>query len=208
MDPPQVRLQEAERNQSGLIRLTAQATAEVNKVRQTWARLTEREGREPSEKEMLSELGWPLSKLQRANAAFKILNRPISLESSRQGAGDQGVEAVEVDSRELGGEDDDGTESFTASWPRTAEEVVERELMQRAIEHDIGHRAKMVMTMRHGLKGGEKRATLQEVGKAMKPFLSSAPYLLSYYPQPRWVKHVSFVTRLPFIFLRLVKSLG
>ena len=133
---------------------------------------------------MLTVLGWDSDKLRSANAAFKLMSWPISsLETSFQVDGDSNSAVVEVEARgAAGGEDADGEDDipssgdFCSGRPRSAEELIQLQLLQRTIEEGvrgIGPRAQTVISMRHGISGllggagGNDRATLKEVSNVL-----------------------------------------
>ena len=134
--------------------------------------------------EMLTVLGWDSEKLQMANSAFKLKSQPISsLETFFQVDGDNNSVVVEVESRGASGgksaaDEDDISSSvdFCSGWPHSAEELIQLQLLQRAIENGVGgisSRAKTVISMRHGVSGllggaaGDGRATLKEISNVL-----------------------------------------
>jgi len=137
--------------QTGAVRIPVKESLFIAKVKETYDKLKEELGREPTEEEIAKRLNTSVKKVKNA---LSIVRLPISLDMPLGEGGEEDFTLLDVLSKK-------GTED------------IERELIEETIHEELesmldvlDEREKEIIKMRYGLNGEEPR-TLEEVGEKL-----------------------------------------
>jgi RNA polymerase primary sigma factor len=137
--------------QTGAVRIPVKESLFIAKVKETYDKLKEELGREPTEEEIAKRLNASVKKVKNA---LSIVRLPISLDMPLGEGGEEDFTLLDVLSKK-------GTED------------IERELIEETIHEELesmldvlDEREKEIIKMRYGLNGEEPR-TLEEVGEKL-----------------------------------------
>jgi RNA polymerase sigma factor, sigma-70 family len=137
--------------QTGAVRIPVKESLFIAKVKETYEKLKEELGREPTEEEISKRLNTSVKKVKNA---LSIVRLPISLDMPLGEGGEEDFTLLDVLSKK-------GTED------------IERELIEETIHEELesmldvlDEREKEIIKMRYGLNGEESR-TLEEVGEKL-----------------------------------------
>jgi RNA polymerase primary sigma factor len=137
--------------QTGAVRIPVKESLFIAKVKETYEKLKEELGREPTEEEIAKRLNTSVKKVKNA---LSIVRLPISLDMPLGEGGEEDFTLLDVLSKK-------GTED------------IEKELIEETIHEELesmldvlDHREKEIIKMRYGLNGEEPK-TLEEVGEKL-----------------------------------------
>jgi len=137
--------------QTGAVRIPVKESLFIAKVKETYDKLKEELGREPTEEEIAKRLNTSVKKVKNA---LSIVRLPISLDMPLGEGGEEDFTLLDVLSKK-------GTED------------IEKELIEETIHEELesmldvlDEREKEIIKMRYGLNGEESR-TLEEVGEKL-----------------------------------------
>jgi len=137
--------------QTGAVRIPVKESLFIAKVKETYEKLKEELGREPTEEEIAKRLNMSVKKVKNA---LSIVRLPISLDMPLGEGGEEDFTLLDVLSKK-------GTED------------IERELIEETIHEELesmldvlDEREKEIIKMRYGLDGEEPK-TLEEVGEKL-----------------------------------------
>jgi len=137
--------------QTGAVRIPVKESLFIAKVKETYEKLKEELGREPTEEEIAKRLNTSVKKVKNA---LSIVRLPISLDMPLGEGGEEDFTLLDVLSKK-------GTED------------IEKELIEETIHEELesmldvlDEREKEIIKMRYGLNGEESR-TLEEVGEKL-----------------------------------------
>ena len=137
--------------QTGAVRIPVKESLFIAKVKETYEKLKEELGREPTEEEIAKRLNTSVKKVKNA---LSIVRLPISLDMPLGEGGEEDFTLLDVLSKK-------GTED------------IEKELIEQTIHEELesmldvlDEREKEIIKMRYGLNGEESR-TLEEVGEKL-----------------------------------------
>jgi RNA polymerase primary sigma factor len=137
--------------QTGAVRIPVKESLFIAKVKETYEKLKEELGREPTEEEIAKRLSISVKKVKNA---LSIVRLPISLDMPLGEGGEEDFTLLDVLSKK-------GTED------------IERELIEETIHKELesmldalDEREKEIIKMRYGLDGEEPK-TLEEVGEKL-----------------------------------------
>jgi RNA polymerase primary sigma factor len=137
--------------QTGAVRIPVKESLFIAKVKETYEKLKEELGREPTEEEIAKRLNTSVKKVKNA---LSIVRLPISLDMPLGEGGEEDFTLLDVLSKK-------GTED------------IERELIEETIHKELesmldvlDEREKEIIKMRYGLNGEEPK-TLEEVGEKL-----------------------------------------
>jgi len=137
--------------QTGAVRIPVKESLFIAKVKETYEKLKEELGREPTEEEIAKRLNTSVKKVKNA---LSIVRLPISLDMPLGEGGEEDFTLLDVLSKK-------GTEDIEKEL---IEETVHKEL--ESMLDVLDQREKEIIKMRYGLNGEEPK-TLEEVGEKL-----------------------------------------
>jgi len=137
--------------QTGAVRIPVKESLFIAKVKETYEKLKEELGREPTEEEIAKRLNTSVKKVKNA---LSIVRLPISLDMPLGEGGEEDFTLLDVLSKK-------GTEDIEKEL---IEETIHKEL--ESMLDVLDEREKEIIKMRYGLDGEEPR-TLEEVGEKL-----------------------------------------
>jgi RNA polymerase primary sigma factor len=137
--------------QTGAVRIPVKESLFIAKVKETYEKLKEELGREPTEEEIAKRLNTSVRKVKNA---LSIVRLPISLDMPLGEGGEEDFTLLDVLSKK-------GTEDIEKEL---IEETIQEEL--KSMLDVLDKREKEIIKMRYGLNG-EKSRTLEEVGEKL-----------------------------------------
>ncbi|WP_299226051.1 RNA polymerase sigma factor RpoD/SigA [Sulfurihydrogenibium sp.] len=137
--------------QTGAVRIPVKESLFIAKVKETYEKLKEELGREPTEEEIAKRLNTSVKKVKNA---LSIVRLPISLDMPLGEGGEEDFTLLDVLSKK-------GTEDIEKEL---IEETIHKEL--ESMLDVLDEREKEIIKMRYGLNGEEPK-TLEEVGEKL-----------------------------------------
>jgi RNA polymerase primary sigma factor len=137
--------------QTGAVRIPVKESLFIAKVKETYEKLKEELGREPTEEEIAKRLNTSVKKVKNA---LSIVRLPISLDMPLGEGGEEDFTLLDVLSKK-------GTEDIEKEL---IEETIHKEL--ESMLDVLDQREKEIIKMRYGLNGEEPK-TLEEVGEKL-----------------------------------------
>jgi RNA polymerase primary sigma factor len=137
--------------QTGAVRIPVKESLFIAKVKETYEKLKEELGREPTEEEIAKRLNTSVKKVKNA---LSIVRLPISLDMPLGEGGEEDFTLLDVLSKK-------GTEDIEKEL---IEETIHKEL--ESMLDVLDEREKEIIKMRYGLDGKEPK-TLEEVGEKL-----------------------------------------
>ena len=137
--------------QTGAVRIPVKESLFIAKVKETYEKLKEELGREPTEEEIAKRLNTSVKKVKNA---LSIVRLPISLDMPLGEGGEEDFTLLDVLSKK-------GTEDIERDL---IEETIHKEL--ESMLDVLDEREKEIIKMRYGLDGEEPK-TLEEVGEKL-----------------------------------------
>lgn len=137
--------------QTGAVRIPVKESLFIAKVKETYEKLKEELGREPTEEEIAKRLNTSVKKVKNA---LSIVRLPISLDMPLGEGGEEDFTLLDVLSKK-------GTEDIEKEL---IEETIHKEL--ESMLDVLDEREKEIIKMRYGLDGEEPK-TLEEVGEKL-----------------------------------------
>ncbi|MGC8941929.1 MAG: sigma-70 family RNA polymerase sigma factor [Sulfurihydrogenibium sp.] len=137
--------------QTGAVRIPIKESLFIAKVKETYEKLKENLGREPTEEELAQELKTSVKKIKNA---LSIVRQPISLDMPLGEGGEEDFTLLDVLSKK-------GTED------------IEKEILENTLKKELesmlnvlDEREREIIKLRYGLEGNEPK-TLEEVGEML-----------------------------------------
>ncbi len=137
--------------QTGAVRIPIKESLFIAKVKETYEKLKENLGREPTEEELAQELKTSVKKIKNA---LSIVRQPISLDMPLGESGEEDFTLLDVLSKK-------GTED------------IEKEILENTLKKELesmlnvlDEREREIIKLRYGLEGNEPK-TLEEVGEML-----------------------------------------
>ncbi|MGB9766816.1 MAG: sigma-70 family RNA polymerase sigma factor [Sulfurihydrogenibium sp.] len=137
--------------QTGAVRIPIKESLFIAKVKETYEKLKETLGREPTEEELAQELKTSVKKIKNA---LSIVRQPISLDMPLGESGEEDFTLLDVLSKK-------GTED------------IEKEILENTLKKELesmlnvlDEREREIIKLRYGLEGNEPK-TLEEVGEML-----------------------------------------
>ncbi|MGC8868558.1 sigma-70 family RNA polymerase sigma factor [Sulfurihydrogenibium sp.] len=137
--------------QTGAVRIPIKESLFIAKVKETYEKLKETLGREPTEEELAQELKTSVKKIKNA---LSIVRQPISLDMPLGEGGEEDFTLLDVLSKK-------GTED------------IEKEILENTLKKELesmlnvlDEREREIIKLRYGLEGNEPK-TLEEVGEML-----------------------------------------
>jgi len=137
--------------QTGAVRIPVKESLFIAKVKETYEKLKEELGREPTEEEIAKRLNTSVKKVKNT---LSIVRLPISLDMPLGEGGEEDFTLLDVLSKK-------GTEDIEKEL---IEETIHKEL--ESMLDVLDEREKEIIKMRYGLDGEEPK-TLEEVGEKL-----------------------------------------
>ncbi len=137
--------------QTGAVRMPVKESLFIAKVKETYEKLKEELGREPTEEEIAKRLNTSVKKVKNA---LSIVRLPISLDMPLGESGEEDFTLLDVLSKK-------GTEDIEGEL---IEETIHKEL--ESMLDVLDEREKQIIKMRYGLSGEEPK-TLEEAGEKL-----------------------------------------
>jgi len=137
--------------QTGAVRMPVKESLFIAKVKETYEKLKEELGREPTEEEIAKRLNTSVKKVKNA---LSIVRLPISLDMPLGEGGEEDFTLLDVLSKK-------GTEDIEGEL---IEETIHKEL--ESMLDVLDEREKQIIKMRYGLSGEEPK-TLEEAGEKL-----------------------------------------